>query len=97
MQTTIDRDAVAAFENAGLPDPETTRSMPPPQAAGRGAVTNPGVRFELQTAFPFDDGWETLTQDIGDLPRLDTSLIRDFSRSARSVGTSHRISASTAR
>jgi DNA repair photolyase len=82
MQTTIDRDAVAALENAGLPDPEAFRPMPGRQTAGRGAVSNPGVRFDAHTAFPFDDGWETLTQDIGDLPRLDTSLIRDSSRSA---------------
>jgi DNA repair photolyase len=88
MPTTIDRDAVAAFENAGLPEPDTTRPMPGRQPAGRGAVSNPGVRFDAHTAFPFDDGWETLTQDIGDLPRLDTSLIRDSSRSAISWNTS---------
>ena len=82
MQTTIDRDAVAAFELAGLPDPDATRPMPGRQAAGRGAVSNPGVRFEAHTAFAFDDGWETLARDIGDLPPLDTSLIRDSSRSA---------------
>nr|WP_294514099.1 PA0069 family radical SAM protein [uncultured Rhodopila sp.] len=62
--------------------------MPGRQTAGRGAVSNPGVRFDAHTAFPFDDGWETLTQDIGDLPRLDTSLIRDSSRSAISWNTS---------
>ncbi len=88
MQTTIDRDAVAAFEIAGLPEAEATRPMPGRQTAGRGAVSNPGVRFDAHTAFPFDDGWETLTQDIGDLPRLDTSLIRDSSRSAISWNTS---------
>ncbi len=62
--------------------------MPGRQAAGRGAVSNPGVRFDAHTAFPFDDGWETLTQDIGDLPRLDTSLTRDSTRSAISWNTS---------
>ncbi len=88
MQTTIDRDAVAAFEKAGLPDPGAARPMPGKQTAGRGAVSNPGVRFDAHAAFPFDDGWETLTQDIGDLPRLDTSLIRDSSRSAISWNAS---------
>jgi DNA repair photolyase len=88
MQTTIDRDAVAAFEKAGLPDPDAARPMPGKRTAGRGAVSNPGVRFDAHAAFPFDDGWETLTQDIGDLPRLDTSLIRDSSRSAISWNTS---------
>nr|WP_294544628.1 PA0069 family radical SAM protein [uncultured Rhodopila sp.] len=62
--------------------------MPGKQTAGRGAVSNPGVRFDAHAAFPFDDGWETLTQDIGDLPRLDTSLIRDSSRSAISWNAS---------
>ncbi len=88
MRTHIDREAVAAFENAGLPDIDT---VPPPRrrrAAGRGAVSNPDVRFDARTASPFDDGWETLTQDIGDLPRLDTSLIRDSTRSAISWNTS---------
>ena len=37
--------------------------FPPRQAAGRGAVSNPAVRFDAHGASPFDDGWDTLTQD----------------------------------
>jgi DNA repair photolyase len=84
----IDRDAVAAFEMAGMPDPEPAARMPSRQAAGRGAVSNPAVRFENATASVFDDGWDTLSADIGDLPRLDTTLTRDTTRSAISWNTS---------
>lgn len=58
------------------------------QVAGRGAVSNPEVRFNRPATSPFDDGWETLSQDIGDLPRLETSLIRDTTRSAISWNAS---------
>ena len=67
--------------------------MPPQGRAGRGAVTNPGVRFEAQERVAFDDGWATLAQEVGDLhvgelPRLDTTLIRDSTRSVISWNTS---------
>jgi DNA repair photolyase len=88
MDTHIDRDAIAAMDLAGLPDPGPTARLPSRQAAGRGAVTNPNVRFDSQEAVPFDDGWDTLTNDVGDLPRLDTTLIRDSTRSAISWNTS---------
>src|SRR3984957_2739715 len=88
MDTQIDRDSIAAFENAGLPDDLPMQRFPSGQAAGRGAVSNPGVRFDSHTAAAFDDGWETLCQDIGELPRLDTTLTRDSTRSASSWNTS---------
>ena len=78
MEAQIDRDAIAAMENAGLPDAWPAERFPSRQAAGRGAVSNPHVRFDSCGASPFDDGWDTLTQDVGDLPRLDTTLTRDF-------------------
>jgi DNA repair photolyase len=84
----IDHDAIAAMDMAGLPDDAPRQRFPSRQAAGRGAVSNPGVRFESHDASPFDDGWETLTHDVGDLPRLDTSLTRDSTRSAISWNTS---------
>lgn len=87
-ETWIDRDAIAAMGNAGLPDDSPHVKLPSRQAAGRGAVSNPAVRFDLRAASPFDDGWETLTQDIGELPRLDTTLTRDATRSAISWNTS---------
>ena len=84
----IDQDAVAAMERAGMPDIDSVPRLPSRQAAGRGAVSNPGVRFETQAASPFDDGWETLSQDVGELPRLETTLTRDSTRSAISWNTS---------
>jgi DNA repair photolyase len=49
---------------------------------GRGAASNPPNRFEQQAAAPFDDGWDTLGHELADLPPLQTTLIRDSSRSA---------------
>jgi DNA repair photolyase len=88
MDTQIDRDAIAAMEFAGAPEPGPIQRLPSRQAAGRGAVSNPGVRFEAHDASPFDDGWETLSQDVGQLPRLETTLTRDSTRSAISWNTS---------
>jgi DNA repair photolyase len=88
MEAQIDRDAIAVMNNAGLPEAEPVQRLPSHQAAGRGAVSNPGVRFDARTFLPFDDGWETLSQDVGELPRLDTTLTRDSTRSAISWNTS---------
>lgn len=88
MKAHIDRDAIAAIDMAGLPDAAPTPRLPSRQTAGRGAVSNPGVRFDTRVASPFDDGWQTLSQDIGELPRLDTTLTRDSTRSAISWNTS---------
>lgn len=84
----IDREAVAALDNAGLPDPEPSQRRWGFRAAGRGAVSNPAVRFDKQVADEFDDDWETASRDGGELPRLDTSLIRDSTRSAISWNAS---------
>ena len=46
---------------------------------GRGAVSNPAVRFEAQAAQAFDDGWGTLTEDM---PSLRTTLTREAAKSA---------------
>ncbi len=83
-----DAAAIAALEQAGVPDPEPVERMPSLARHGRGAVTNPAVRFDSQAISPFDDGWETLTADFGDLPKLTTSLTRDATRSAISWNTS---------
>jgi DNA repair photolyase len=88
MEPQIDRDAIAAMDLAGLPDGEAVARLPSLQAAGRGAVSNPGVRFDARSASPFDDGWQTLSQDVGDLPRLETTLTRDSTRSAISWNSS---------
>ena len=88
MEARIDQDAVAAMENAGLPDVGPVQRFPSRQTAGRGAVSNPGVRFEAHAASAFDDGWETLSRDVAELPRLDTTLTRNSTRSAISWNTS---------
>ncbi|HEX3983870.1 MAG TPA: PA0069 family radical SAM protein [Acidisoma sp.] len=56
--------------------------------AGRGATTNPGVRFEPQSTAAADDGWGSLEACFGDLPPLETTLIRDHSRTAIARNTS---------
>ena len=87
-QSNIDRDAIAAMELAGMPDPEPSAALPSAARHGRGSVTNPPVRFEQRAASPFDDGWETLTADFADLPKLATSLTKDSTRSAISWNAS---------
>ncbi|HTW69634.1 MAG TPA: PA0069 family radical SAM protein [Acetobacteraceae bacterium] len=62
--------------------------MPSLVRHGRGATLNPPVRFDSRVASPFDDGWETLTGEFGELPRLATTLTRDSSRSAISWNSS---------
>src|SRR5271170_628525 len=65
--------------DSDVSEPAATPSL---ARRGRGATTNPPVRFDARAAGPFDDGWETLTAEFGDLPPLPTTLIRDASRSA---------------
>jgi DNA repair photolyase len=48
---------------------------------GRGAISNPAVRFEGTSRDAFDDGWGTLA-DLADLPPLPTTLIRETAKSA---------------
>ncbi|MBO1073526.1 PA0069 family radical SAM protein [Roseomonas marmotae] len=49
---------------------------------GRGATTNPAIRFDRHSTVAFDDGWNTLEEDAAELPPLATTLIRDSSRTA---------------
>ncbi len=84
----IDRDAIAALGRAGLPEPPAACMSPALRRHGRGATANPGVRFEQASTHPFDDGWDTLAANFGDLPPLPTTLIRDASRSVISWNTS---------
>jgi len=83
-----DLDALAALERAGAPEPPPTAAMPALARNGRGATRNPAVRFDSQVASPFDDGWDTLTAEFGELPRLATTLQRDATRSAISWNSS---------
>ncbi|MGE0419970.1 MAG: PA0069 family radical SAM protein [Acetobacteraceae bacterium] len=62
--------------------------MPSRARTGRGAVTNPDVRFDRFAIAPFDDGWDTLASEVGELPRLATTLTKDTSRSVISWNNS---------
>ena len=42
-------------------DHASAGNMPSLARKGRGAVTNPPVRFDSQVIAPFDDGWDTLS------------------------------------
>lgn len=56
-------------------------AMFPGPRKGRGAVSNPAVRFESTAREAFDDGWGTLAE-FADLPPLPTTLLKDRSKSA---------------
>lgn len=58
--------------------------MPSLARKGRGAVTNPAVRYESTRAEMWDDGWGTLAAEFGALPPLPTELIREKAKSALS-------------
>lgn len=88
VDSSHDADALAALELAGAPEPPPTSRMPRLTRNGRGATTNPAVRFDSQSASPFDDGWETLTTEFGELPKLTTTLTKDSTKSAISWNSS---------
>ncbi|MEZ5946820.1 MAG: PA0069 family radical SAM protein [Hyphomonas sp.] len=44
---------------------------------GRGAITNQTGRYEKETRFAFDDGWDTIEEPA---PRLDTELIAETAK-----------------
>lgn len=71
---------MAEHEETGTGAPADD-SKPRPRK-GRGATTNPAVRFDSQHAAPFDDGWGTLEAELGTPPPLPTTLIRDSARTA---------------
>lgn len=83
-----DQDAIAAMERAGLPDDEPGSHMPGLERKGRGAVSNPAVRFDRHVASPFDDGWATLNGDAAEPAPLHTTLSKDTTKSAISWNTS---------
>jgi DNA repair photolyase len=57
-------------------------ALPSLARKGRGAVTNPPVRYESTRTERCDDGWGTLAAEFADLPPLPTELIREKSKSA---------------
>ena len=79
LHTHPDLAALAATRWSEAAEPAPDARMPSLARHGRGAVTNPGSRFDANQAAAFDDGWSFLAEAA---PRLDTTLIRDASRSA---------------
>ena len=73
---------------SSLPTGSDTQAIPSLARHGRGATTNPGVRYDRLHGEAFDDGWSTLEESFADLPPLPTTLIRDASRSVISWNTS---------
>ena len=67
---------------------ESAFAMPSLARKGRGAVSNPSVRFEPAQREAFDDGWATLEQSFAELPPLPTSLTEDRAKSALSYNES---------
>ena len=63
-------------------------NMPSLARHGRGATTNPPVRFDSQVIAPFDDGWDTLSAEFGELPKFATTLTKDATKSAISWNSS---------
>ena len=49
---------------------------------GRGASANVGNRYERLDAAPFDDGWDSITEETLAPPPVATTLTRDASRTA---------------
>ena len=76
-----DAEAMAALDRAGVPDPTPEPLRQRVARKGRGATLNPPVRFESQHAEPFDDGWSD-PDSPGPCPSVETTFIRDGSRSA---------------
>ncbi len=84
----LDQDAIEALAWSSAPDlgpVETQRSL---ARRGRGAATNPAVRYDRHTAGPFEDGWASLGGELADLPPLPTTLTRDASKTAISWNSS---------
>lgn len=59
-------------------------AMPSLARKGRGAGSNPAIRYESTRAEAWDDGWGTLAAEFGELPPLPTELIREKAKSALS-------------
>ena len=68
---------------------ETMSRLPKGQELkGRGTTLNPKVRFERHAFEPFDDGWDSFTEDDDETPRPKTIVKPDHSRSIVARNTS---------
>ncbi len=57
-------------------------AIPGSHYKGRGAISNPGNRFEESAVEPLDDGWGTLSEELADLPPVATQMLGEKSRTA---------------
>ncbi len=87
MVRETDRDELAAFDRPDIDAPPEPRAKSRARK-GRGAATNPAVRFDTVSTEPVDDEWPSSLEALGELPPLPTTLIRDASRSVISWNTS---------
>ncbi len=78
----LDLDALAALAQAEAPDAEPTGTQRSLGRRGRGATTNPPVRYDRHVAESFEDGWAPLHAEPAELPPLPTTLTRDASKTA---------------
>jgi len=84
----LDQDALAAFAQASLAEPEPVEAHRSLVRQGRGATGNPAVRYDRHTPAPFEDGWAAIGSELADLPPLPTTLTRDNSKTAISWNSS---------
>ncbi len=64
-----------------MPDGSSVSAVFPGVRKGRGAVSNPAVRYESTAREAFDDGWSSLAE-LAELPPLPTTLLREKAKSA---------------
>jgi len=88
MDRDIDPEALVRLDLAGAPEPPPDARTVNFARKGRGATFNPPVRFDKASSEAFDDGWNTLAAEFGELPPLPTTLSRDASRSVIAYNTS---------
>lgn len=77
----LDQEALGALSLAGLPEPPIEGAIRSLGRSGRGAVTNPALRYATSHTEAFEDGWAFLA-DSEAPPPLRTTLHRDRSKSA---------------
>ena len=77
-----DAEALASFDWSERAEPAPAVVLPGLSQRGRGAVTNPGSRYDARQQAPADDGWSFLTGDELTAPPRETVLVRDNARSA---------------
>jgi DNA repair photolyase len=64
-----------------MPDGSSVSADFPGIRKGRGAISNPAVRYESTVREAFDDGWGSLAE-LAELPPLPTTLLREKAKSA---------------